>query len=174
MSRPVTFLLSALLPLTGLVVGPAPRAEATGGAACVITGTMNFSPSAGDAAQGTWSIEPALISCQGIFRAYDRITGPGEFTGSGRYEEIPVGDGGCLQRIGSGQLDYLIPTTEADVRIREPHRFVLAGAGTFTSPSLNGSSQITPPFEGDCVSQPVTQATFLAEAMLVRVSGLGF
>lgn len=166
MKRPVSFLLSALL-LAGFLVGPAPRAEAVGGAVCSISGTINLSRSAGDPTQGRWSIEPAVISCQGIFRAYDRITGPGKFTGTGRYE-IPVDTGSCLQRVGSGNLDYLIPTDQADVRIQEPYQFVHAGAGTFTSPSLNGSFQITPPFDGDCLTRSVTEATFLAEAILVR------
>lgn len=173
MKRSVSFLLAVLFPFAGFLVGPAPAANATGTAVCVITGTINFTASATTPAQGTWTIEPAVITCQGIFRGYEYITGPGSFRGSGQYREIPGGPDSCLQRVGSGELDYMLPTTKADVRMREPHQFVMAGAGTFTSPSLNGSSEIVPPFDGDCMTQPVTRATFAAETVLLRVSGLG-
>lgn len=174
MKRRVAFLLGLFFPLAGFLIGPAPKAEATGVAVCAITGTIKFTASATTPTQGTWSIEPAVITCQGIFRGYEYITGPGAFRGSGTYRELPGGPESCLQRVGSGELDYMLPTTEADVRMREPHQFVMAGAGTFTSPSLNGSSQIVPPFDGDCMTRPVTRATFVAETLLARVSGLGF
>jgi hypothetical protein len=162
-------LLLALLPLIGL----APSADATGGAFCTISGTINFVPSGAVPTQGTWSIDPALISCQGIFRAYERITGPGRFTGSGVYSEIPGGSGSCLQHVGSGTVDYMVPTSAADVHINEAHEFVLVGAGAFSTPSLNGSFQVTPPYEGDCVTGPVTKANFVAQGLLVRTPALG-
>lgn len=168
MRRPVALLLGLLLPLIGL----APRAEASAAAVCSITGTINFSPSAAVPTQGTWSIDPAVISCHGLFRAVERITGPGAFTGSGTYAEMPGDSGSCLHNVGSGKVDYMIPTTEADVHINEPHEFVLVGAGAFTTPSLNGSFQVTPPYDGDCVTKPVTKATFVAEGLLVRVNGV--
>jgi hypothetical protein len=160
--------------LVGLValplIGFAPTAEAAGGAVCSISGTINFFPAS--ATQGRWTIEPAVISCQGLFRATERITGPGTFAGSGSYAETPAGSGTCMHHVGTGNVDYMIPTSEADVRIREPQEFVLAGAGAFTTPSLRGSFQITPPYEGDCVTRPVTRATFIAQGLLVRFNGL--
>jgi hypothetical protein len=156
----------AALPLAGFV----PAAEASGGAICSISGTINLFPAS--ASQGHWTIEPAVINCQGLFRATERITGPGRFAGSGSYAEAPAGSGTCMHHAGTGKVDYMIPTSEADVRIQEPHDFVLAGAGAFTTPSLRGSFQITPPYEGDCVTRPVTRATFIAQAVLLRFNGL--
>lgn len=169
--RPGAVLSALALSAVGWV-GVAPQAEATATAACAISGTINFSPLPTVATQGTWSIEPAVISCQGVFRAYDRITGPSEFTGSGTYVDIGDGPGSCMQHVGSGEVDYVIKTPEADVRINEPHEFVLAGAGTFATPSLKGSLQVSPPYEGDCVTSPVTRATFLAQGLFVRVNGV--
>jgi hypothetical protein len=77
-----------------------------------------------------------------------------------------------MHHVGTGNVDYMIPTTEADVRIKEPHDFVLAGAGAFATPSLHGSFQITPPYAGDCVTKPVTRATFIAQALMLRNNGL--
>jgi len=168
-NRPVALLVGlVVMPL----VGYAPPARAMGGGACTISGTINFAPTSTNPGRGVWSIEPAVISCQGVFRAYERITGPGSFSGSGTYTETPAGSGTCLHHVGSGNVDYTIPTTEADVRIKEPHEFVLAGAGAFATPSLRGSFQVTPPYDGDCVARPVTRATFIAEAVLTRVNGL--
>lgn len=172
MRRPVTLLVGLIassLPLSAMV---APKAEASGGAVCAISGTINFTPSLSIPAQGTWSVDPAVINCQGSYRSYDVITGPGTFTGSGTYEQIPHDGQSCLHRIGSGKVDYLIPTMEADVHIVEPHEYVLAGAGAFTTPSLKGSIQVAPPYEGNCVTSPVTKATFVAEAVLLRVNGV--
>jgi len=143
----------AALPLAGF----APSAEASGGAVCSISGTINLFPAS---------------ASQGLFRATERITGPGRFAGSGRYAEAPAGSGTCMHHMGTGKVDYMIPTSEADVRIQEPHDFVLAGAGAFTTPSLRGTFQITPPYEGDCVTRPVTRATFIAQAVLLRFNGL--
>ena len=163
----------ALLALmVGPVAGFAPAADAMGVAACTITGTMNFAPSAEGPERGAWTIEPAVISCQGLFRAKHRITGPGAFTGSGTYAEAAGGTGTCLHSIGTGQVDYVIPTSEATIRIQEPHDFVFAGAGAFTTPSLRGTFEVGPPYDGDCVTEPVTKATFIAQAVLVRLNGL--
>jgi hypothetical protein len=162
--------------LSGLLVfslaGIAPSAEAAGGAVCAVSGTINFSPAANASREGTWRIDPAVINCQGIFRGYERITGPAAFTGSGTYNEVVDSDGTCLHHIGSGTVDYWVPTTEADVHIVEPHEFVLAGAGAFTTPSLNGNIALTPPFNGNCLTMSVTKATFVAAGVLVRSVGL--
>ena len=172
MKRRVAVLaLGILSPFMGWPGVGAERAEASGGALCAVSGTIRFSPSPSPAqAQGRWHVEPAVISCHGVFRAYERITGSAPFTGSGTYTVTPAGDG-CLHYVGSGEVDYTLPTTEADVRIVERHDFVLAAAGTFTTPSLKGAIQAVLP-DGDCITTPVTEATFLAEGMLVRVNGL--
>ena len=167
MKRPVACLVGlVMLPFVGF----APSAHAMGEAACTITGTINFVPTS--PSQGVWSIDPGVINCTGLFRAKRAITGPGSFSGSGTYTEASPGSGTCLHHVGSGQVDYTIPTTEANNRIQEPHDFVFAGAGTFKTPSLRGSFEVTPPYEGDCVSRPVTKATFAAQAVMVRLNGL--
>jgi hypothetical protein len=154
--------------LAGLpLVGFAPAAEATGAAGCTITGTITFSHSA-NSAQGAWRIDPAVISCHGLFNGYERILGPGRFTGAGSYTALPGGSGTCLHNVGSGTVDYTFPTTGADVHLVEPNNYTLAGIGTLTSPSLRGTFQVTPPYEGDCVTKPIAKAFFLAQATLVR------
>jgi hypothetical protein len=150
------------------IVGPVSTAEATGGAACTITGTISFEPSPVTPADGKWRIEPAVIDCRGLFRSWERILGPGVFAGSGTYTTLPTSGASCLHNIGSGIVDYRIPTTEADVHLNEQHNFVLAGAGAFSTPTLRGTFQVTPPYEGDCVTKRVTKALFLAEASMVR------
>jgi hypothetical protein len=167
--RSLAALLGLVLPA---VPGLAPAAHAMGAGGCTITGTINFAPGPAGAERGRWTIEPAVISCQGLFRAKHRITGPGAFIGSGTYAEVSDGTGTCLHSIGSGQVDYLIPTSEATVRIQEPHEFVFAGAGAFTTPSLRGTFEGTPPYDGDCVTEPVTRATFVAQALMLRLNGL--
>jgi len=165
--RPAGFLVGlVMLPFVGL----APSAHAMGEAACTISGTINFVPTS--ASQGTWSIGPGVIDCTGLFRAKRAITGPGPFTGSGTYAEASPGSGTCLHQVGTGQVDYIIPTTEANNRIQESHDFVFAGAGSFTTPTLRGSFEVAPPYEGDCVGHPVTKATFVAQAVMVRLNGL--
>jgi hypothetical protein len=166
MKRALLMLGLAALPTLGV----APAAEATGAAACTITGTINFSPSTVTATEGTWAIEPAVIECRGVFRSWERILGPGSFAGSGSYSALPTGSGTCLHHTGSGTVDYRIPTTEADVHLTEPQSFVLAGAGAFSTPSLRATFQVSPPYDGDCVTKPVTKALFVAEASMVRFS----
>jgi len=166
--RPIAFVAGlVLLPLIGVV----PSAHAMGTAACTITGTIDFVPSATSPAQGLWTIEPGVISCQGLFRAKRMITGPGKFSGSGTYTASPVGAAPCLHNIGTGQVDYTVPTMEADNRIQEQHDFVFAGAGAFTTPTLRGSFQVVSPSEGNCLSKPM-KGSFVAEAVMVRLNGL--
>lgn len=151
------------LPLLGL---PQP-AEATGAVVCSISGTIEFSPSSPAATERTWHIKTAVIDCHGLFRATDRVLGPGPFSGSGSYS-VAHGGGPCLQQIGSGTVDYLIPTSEQDVHVTEQGSFILAGAGSFDTPSLRGTFQVTSPENGDCVTKPVTTAFFLAQGVMVR------
>jgi hypothetical protein len=157
------------LMLTGLLT-PAPSAEASGAAVCTISGTISFAPSS--ASQGVWRISPAVISCQGLFRGYERIVGGGSFSGFGSYTAQPGGSGTCLHHAGLGTVDYTIQTTETDVHIQEPHEFVLAGAGAFVTKTLKGTFQVTPPYEGDCVTKPMTKAFFVAQGVMVRTTPL--
>lgn len=165
--------LALLAGLVGLpFAGSVPPAGATGGAACMISGTIQFTPDAASPARGVWNISPGVISCQGLFRAKHVITGPGRFNGSGTYTEASAGSGPCLHNIGTGQVDYVIPTTEATIRIQEQHDFVFAGAGAFTTPSLRGAFQATSPYGSDCVGEHGKRATFLAQAVMLRFDGL--
>lgn len=152
------------LPLVGFV----PTADATGTAACTITGTISFAGSAADASQGTWTIDPAVIDCHGLFNGYDRIVGPGRFTGTGSYTALPGASDTCLRNVGSGTVDYTFPTAASDVHLVEQQDYTLAGVGAFTTPSLRGTFQVTPPYQGDCVTKPITKAFFVAEASLIR------
>jgi hypothetical protein len=93
----------------------------------------------------------------------------GAFEGSGSYTVVPSGEGGCLRELGTGTVDYWIKTDKQDVHVKEPHAFLLAGAGAFTTPTLRGVFQI-PMYEGNCLTTPVTRALFLAEVTLVRLS----
>jgi hypothetical protein len=150
------------------LVGFIPPAEATGTAACVISGTITFSHSALTTTDGFWTIGPAVINCQGPYNGYERITGPGRFAGSGTYTAFPYGSGTCLHSIGKGTVEYGFPTTAYDIRLVEPTSYTLAGAGTLSSPSLKGSFEVTPPYDGDCVTKPVTTALFVAQGWLLR------
>jgi hypothetical protein len=152
------------------VVGPVPAANAAGAAACVISGTISFVPPSDASGQGAWSIGPAMINCQGIFSGYHFI-GPGPFTGSGSYTAtLPSSGGSCVDQVGTGTVDYTLQTEAMDYHKVEAKRFVLAGAGEFTTPSLRGSLQLMPPYEGDCVTKPVTRATFFAEGVMARAN----
>jgi hypothetical protein len=165
--RPVHALVAlglVLLPTPG-----APTAQAAGVAACTITGTIRFFPSSDNPRQGAWNVEPAVIDCGGLFRGWNRILRPGSFAGSGSYAALPTGTGTCLHHVGSGTVDYWIFTPETDVHLKEPQSFVLAGAGTFSTPTLRATFQVTPPTDGDCVTKPLTSALFVAQATLVRL-----
>jgi hypothetical protein len=150
------------------LVGPAPEADALATGVCTITGTINFDPSKPPSADGAWSIGPAAITCQGLSKGPERFLGQGPFVGSGSYTVLPTGTGGCLHQVGEGTVEYTVPTSGNPLHVKEAHQFVMAGAGSFTTPSLRGSFAETPPFEGDCVTTPVTRATFLATAVLAR------
>lgn len=150
------------------LVGAAPPADALSVGVCTITGTINFDPSKAPSAQGAWSIGPAAISCQGPTKAAEHFTGQGPFQGSGSYTVLPTGTGSCLHQVGTGTVEYTVPTSGYPVHVKEAHQFVMAGAGSFTTPSLRGSFLEMPPFEGDCVTTPVTRATFVATAVFTR------
>jgi hypothetical protein len=148
-------------------VGSVPAADATGGSACTISGTITFSASSVTAREGLWAIGPAVISCHGLFNGYERILGPGSFAGSGTYSAFPSGSGTCLHNVGKGTIDYTFATTASDIHLVEPSTYTLAGAGAFFTPSLNGTFQVAPT-NGNCVTEPVTSAFFVAQAVLVR------
>jgi len=158
-------LLGLVIPL---LAGFVPAAQATGGGACTITGTISFTRSPLVRDEGLWNLE-GIISCQGLYNGYRRFNGPGTFAGSGSYTALPVGSGPCLGHDGTGTVDYRFPTTGDDIHLVEPQDYSLVGAaGTFSTPSLRGTFEITPPWEGDCVTTPLTKALFVAEATLVR------
>lgn len=150
------------------LVGSVPPAEATGTAVCTISGTITFSPSELTTTDGFWTIGPALINCQGPYNGYERITGPGNFAGTGTYTALPDGSGTCLHSVGKGTVEYGFPTTASDIRLVEPNDYTLVGAGVFTTPSLRGTFEVAPPYDGDCVTKPVTKALFVAQASLLR------
>jgi hypothetical protein len=159
------------------VVGFVPAASGLGGAACVIGGTITFKPQA-DAApsgtSGTWNIGPAQIECNGAINGY-RIWGTGPFTGSGTYTGPPATGSACghlVHLVGMGDVDYLMRSAAMIYRVRESKRFVLAGAGEFSTPSLRGAIQLLPPYDGDCVTKPITRATFRAQGRYLRTEPL--
>jgi hypothetical protein len=166
--RPIAFVAGLLLlPLMGAV----PSAHAMGEAACTITGTIDFVPAPATPGRGLWTIKPGVINCQGLFRAKRPITGPGAFGGSGTYAAASTAQGPCLNYVGTGEVEYHVPTFDADNRIQEHHDFVFAGAGAFGTPTLRGTFQIVPPSGGNCLSTPM-KASFVAEAAMVRLNGL--
>ena len=151
------------------VFGPVPAAQAVGAGACVIGGTINFSPVAGEPGRGAWSISPATIQCRGQYNTKELMVRGGSFTGSGSYTSVGSTDSGCFRQLGEGAVDYWIPTQKQDIHVKEPHAFLLAGAGAFLTPTLRGVFQIVS-YEGDCLANPVTKASFLAEVTLFRES----
>ena len=169
MGRRLLILLSAIVPT---VVGFVPPAQALGGAACLITGTITFSRPAAAAAgdSGTWDIGPGQITCNGAIKGY-RIYGSGPYTGSGSYEALPVGRGPCLQHVGMGMVDYVMRSGAMVWHMQEAQRFVLAAAGELATPTLRGPAKLAPPYEGDCVTKPVTRAFFAAEVVMVNHHG---
>ena len=53
--------------------------------------------------------------------------------------------------------------------INEKGGYTLVGVGALTTPTLRGTAQVAPPYTGgDCVTKPVTAATFLAQVTLYR------
>jgi hypothetical protein len=159
------------------VLGFVPAANGLGGAACVISGTITFAPPSAEApagSPGSWDIGPGQIQCNGIINGY-RIWGTGPFTGSGTYTSLPVAGSTCghlVHHVGMGNVDYLMRSAAMLFRMRETKRFVLAGAGEFSTPSLRGALQLLPPYDGDCVTKPITRATFVAQARYLRTEPL--
>jgi hypothetical protein len=148
------------------VVGFVPAADAVGAAACVIGGTITFSAPSGSPGAGAWEINPGQIDCNGALNGY-RIFGAGPFTGSGTYTALaPAGDP-CLHQVGTGTVDYRIESGAMVFHMREAQRFVVAGAGEFATPTLRGTIQLAPPYQGDCVTKPLTRATFTAQALIL-------
>ena len=170
MRRRLLVLLSAILPTVG--VGLAPPAQALGGAVCLISGTITFDQPKTTATGGTgmWSIGPGQISCNGVIKGY-RIFGSGPFTGSGTYEALPVGTGACLHHVGTGMVDYVMRSGAMVWRMREEQQLILAGAGEIATPTLRGPATLGPPFEGDCLTKPVSRAFFAAEVVMVNHHG---
>lgn len=167
--------------MAGLAV-PTPAADAVGLAECLISGTIRFTPSAQDPHRGAWDIDPAVIQCQGMFNFVSsprQGNGVGEtfnpqgqaFRGFGDYRTVPSSDGGCLHELGAGTVDYYLRTVNQDIHMKEQNTFLLAGAGTFTTPTLYGSFQI-PLHESSCMTGPPTTALFLAEVTMVRTTGI--
>jgi hypothetical protein len=154
----------ALAPLVGLV----PQAGAIGGGTCTISGTIAFEPPTGPYLRGIWHIRPGAIDCKGVYKGPDYFTGQGPFTGTGTYTVLPSGTGTCLHQVGEGDVDYTLPTNGGSYHLMEKSEFVLAGAGKFSTRSLTGSFVIPPPYEGDCITTPVTRATFIAQVLLAR------
>jgi hypothetical protein len=153
-----------------ILVGPAPAAEAFGAGACTIGGTITFVPADGQApGQGNWSIAPGVIQCRGQFNTYEYMLRSGSFSGSGTYTSLPSTEGGCIKELGTGTVDYWIPTDKQDIHTVEPYAFLLAGAGAFTTPTLRGAFQVTT-FDHNCLTGPVTQASFQAQVTLFRGS----
>ena len=169
MGRRFLLLLSAIVGTVGFV----PPAEALGGAACLITGTITFSAPSATAAtgdSGTWEINPGQINCNGIIKGY-RIFGAGPFTGSGTYGALPIAGGPCLQHVGTGMVDYVMRSGAMVWHMQEAQRFVLAAAGEIATPTLRGPAKLAPPYEGDCVTKPVTRAFFAAEVVMINHHG---
>jgi hypothetical protein len=153
-----------MLPLAAAV----PAARATGAGGCAIGGTISFARPASASPQGRWSIDDGVINCVGLYNGYYRFNGPGTFTGSGTYTVGPLGAGTC-GHVGSGTVDYRFPTTVDDIHLVEPLDYLLLGtAGALSTPSLRGVFQVSPPYDGDCVTRPLTRAAFVAQAVLIR------
>ena len=163
--RVLLLLLSVLSPFVAAV----PTAEAIGGAACTISGTINFFPPEQGEAEGRWRIAPGAISCLGALNGY-HFYGQGPFFGEGTYTGLPAGPDSCVHYLGTGTVDYVMRTGAMVHRIREVKRFTLAGVGTFVTPSLRGGLALAPPFQGNCVTEPLTQATFVAQAVLPKTA----
>lgn len=148
------------------VVGFVPPAHAVGGAACVIGGTITFSEPFGSMGPGTWDINQGQIDCDGALNGY-RIFGSGPFTGHGTYTGLLPAGGPCLQRIGKGTVDYMFQSGAMMFHKKESQQFIVAGAGKLTTPSIRATLQLAPPYDGDCLTKPVTRATFAAQGVMV-------
>lgn len=158
-------LVAAVAVVGSAVFGFSPRADAVGYGACTIVGTISFSSQT--LSTGTWTIGPAILDCQGIVGKRARITGRGPLRGSGTYNAL-AGNGACLAQNGTGTVEYSIPTASGVILVSEAVSHTLAGAGVFDTPSLHGTFQIPPPYEGDCITKPLSRATFVAQVILYR------
>lgn len=148
------------------VFGFVPPAHAVGGAACVLGGTIHFTEPFGTTGPGTWEINPGQIDCDGALNGY-RIFGSGPFTGKGTYTTLLPAGGPCLQRIGTGMVDYTFQSGAMMFHKQEKQQFIVAGVGKLTTPSIRATLQLAPPYNGDCLTMPVTRATFAAQGVMV-------
>src|SRR4051794_32636468 len=139
------------------VVGFVPPAHAVGGATCVIGGTITLSAPSMTTGAGTWEISPGLIECNGVVNGY-RIWGSGPFSGQGTYSALPPAGGPCLHQTGIGMVDYTFQSGAMVFHRQETQRFVLVGGGAFTTPTVRGTLQLAPPYQGDCLTRPLTRA----------------
>ena len=146
------------------VLGFMPSAGAVGYGACTIIGTISFSSQTPSA--GTWSIGPATLDCQGIVGKRARITGRGPLSASGTYEALAPAS--CLPQKGTGKVTYVIPTASGVIRVDEALNDTVAGVGVIDTPTLHGTFQVLPPYDGDCVTKPLKRATFVAQVVLYR------
>jgi hypothetical protein len=160
----VKHFIAALAAVGLAVLGFTPTAGAVGYGACTIVGTISFSPQT--PGTGTWAIGPATLDCQGIVGKRARITGRGPLTGSGEYKALAPG--ACLPQQGTGKVEYAIPTASGVIKVSEAASDTTAGAGVFETPTLHGTFQMAPPYNGDCVTKPLSRATFVAQVVLYR------
>jgi hypothetical protein len=149
-------------------MGFTPPAHAVGYGACTIVGTISFAAPDALANEGTWTIGPATLDCQGIIGKRARIVGRGPLRGSGSFTALPPGGGACLRQSGTGKVEYQIPTATGTITVTEGESHTVAALGVFDTPTLHGTIQLPPPYDGDCVTKPVTRSTFVAEVVLVR------
>ena len=157
--------VAALVVVGSAVVGFTPTADAVGYGACAIAGTISFTPES--PTKGTWTIGPANLDCQGIIGKRARIIGRGPFRGSGTYTALLPGDA-CFRQSGTGKVEYEIPTASGTIKVNEAATHTLAGAGVIDTPSLHGIFQLPPPYDGDCLTKPVSRATFVGQLVLYR------
>jgi hypothetical protein len=156
----------AVLAVLGMaVLGFEVRADAVGYGACSVVGTISFSAKSPTA--GTWTIGPAILDCQGIIGKRARITGRGPLRGSGTYTALPPSDA-CLRQAGTGKVEYEIPTASGTIKVNEAETHTIAGVGVLDTPSLHGVFQLPPPYDGDCLTKPLSRATFTAQLVLYR------
>lgn len=150
------------------VIGFTPPANAVGYGGCTIVGSITFATSDALAATGTWAIGPAVLDCQGIVGKRARIIGRGPFRGRGTFTALAPGGGACLRQSGVGNVEYEIPTASGIIKVNEGETHTLAGAGVLETPTLHGLFQLPPPYTGDCVTKPLSRATFVAQLSLYR------
>jgi hypothetical protein len=167
MGETVKRILAGLALVVLPAVGFTPPAHAVGYGGCTIVGTITFSTAA-TLSTGTWTIGPATLDCQGIIGKRARITGRGPIRGQGSFTALPPGDAACLRQSGTGKVEYEIPTASGKILVSEAESHTLAGAGVFDTPSLHGTFQLPPPYDGDCLTKPVSRATFVAQLTLIR------